>query len=468
MNLRQPWLWWLVVLGAAAAGIRSLSAEAYLGIAAFVLLGLTALLATLRQARAPFHGLALLLLLAVAAPFDVAGGLNAPFLLAGFLCVAWLIRGLMARRSLSLDSSRFAMATLAFLAVTVLAFVVGQYPWFPAAPAPMAAQVGGLAIFLVSAGLVLVVGHQVASLSQLERLTWVFLGLGTVIVISQVVPTFGLGRYLDRVTRPETIGSMFWVWFVAISLSQGLFNTAVSRPWRAALAGIGVLALARGFFLAFSWVSGWFPPLIAAGVLLLVRFPRTTLGAGLLMIAPVVAASGPAIDALMAGESYSWMTRLEAFGVIGRLLERNPWLGFGPANYYHYTLLYPILGWWVRFNSHSTYIDLVAQVGIVGLVIFAWLVFEAGRTALALRSRLPAGFARAYAIGTFAALAASLVAAALADWIIPFVYNIGFRGFRSSVLFWFFLGGLLAVKRLVALGPEGERGWRGLHREGLA
>jgi hypothetical protein len=32
--------------------------------------------------------------------------------------------------------------------------------------------------------------------------------------------------------------------------------------------------------------------------------------------------------------------------------------------------------------------------------------------------------------------------------IIPFVYNVGVRGFRSSMLFWLFAGGVLAIDRL--------------------
>jgi O-antigen ligase len=242
---------------------------------------------------------------------------------------------------------------------------------------------------------------------------------------------------------------MFWVWLVAMSLSQALFNRAVSLPRRTLALGVATLALARGWFYAFSWVSGWLPPVLAAAILLLIRFPRTMLGLGLLSVAPVVAASGRAIDALMVGESYSWMTRLEAFEVISRLLERNPWLGFGPANYYHYTILHPILGWWVRFNSHNTYVDLLAQTGVIGLLVFVWAAFEAARLAVALQSRLPWGFARAYAAGAFAGLVASLAAAWLADWIIPFAYNVGVRGFRSSLLFWFFLGGLLVLRRAV-------------------
>ena len=42
-----------------------------------------------------------------------------------------------------------------------------------------------------------------------------------------------------------------------------------------------------------------------------------------------------------------------------------------------------------------------------------------------------------------------LVSGMLADWIIPFAYNIGLRGFRSSLLFWFFLGGLVSLRRMI-------------------
>jgi hypothetical protein len=152
----------------------------------------------------------------------------------------------------------------------------------------------------------------------------------------------------------------------------------------------------------------------------------------------------------MRGEQYSWMTRLEASKVIWHLLERNPWLGFGPANYYHYTLLFPIIGWWVRFNSHNNYIDLVAQTGVIGLLAFCWFVVEVLRLALRLFSRVPTGFAKAYVVGALGGLAGSLVSGFLADWIVPFTYNIGLTGFRSSLLFWFFLGGLLSLKRMMS------------------
>jgi hypothetical protein len=45
----------------------------------------------------------------------------------------------------------------------------------------------------------------------------------------------------------------------------------------------------------------------------------------------------------------------------------------------------------------------------------------------------------------------------IADWILPFVYNIGFAGFQASVLIWLFLGGLVVLSRIALDDPEGGR-----------
>ena len=42
------------------------------------------------------------------------------------------------------------------------------------------------------------------------------------------------------------------------------------------------------------------------------------------------------------------------------------------------------------------------------------------------------------------------------DWILPFVYNIGFPGFQASVLVWLFLGGLVALDNMNPQAAEGE------------
>lgn len=152
----------------------------------------------------------------------------------------------------------------------------------------------------------------------------------------------------------------------------------------------------------------------------------------------------------MTHERYSYMTRLEAWKTLWELTTMNPLFGLGPSNYYYYGPLFSILGYHINFNSHNNYMDLLAQAGFLGLFAFGWFAFEIFRMGVRLTRCLPQGFAQAYVIGAIGGLAGSLAAGMLADWVIPFFYNIGIRGFRSSLLFWVFLGGVLALKRMVS------------------
>ncbi|MCU0279851.1 MAG: O-antigen ligase family protein [Candidatus Nanopelagicales bacterium] len=450
---------WLIVTGAVA------------GVA-------VALVAALLQLERPAAGLTLLLLAGVLVPVEVplrGSVLNLCLPLTAFICSCFML-GMFRRRGRSaLDGSRVVIATLAFIAVAITSFVVGQYPWFPTDHAPMSAQLGGLGMFLLSGGLFLVVGHQIVTSRQLQRLTWVFVGSGALAVMTSLVSTFDFSLGPITVSNASSIGSAFWTWLVAISLAQALLNRGLSTPMRVAVGGVAACAIARGLLVTISWTSGWLPPLVAACVVLLFRFPRCVIASCLLIVTPALLYGGPALNAWMAAESYSSMTRIEALRVMWQVLQHNPWLGFGPANYYHYTALFPILGWWVSFSSHNNYIDLIGQTGLVGLLAFGWFVAEVLRLALALLPRVPRGFESAYLVGAIAGLAGSLVSGLLADWIVPFTYNIGIRGFRSSLLFWFFLGGVLTLKRvtaatprLTAAGTESSTGRSSLNLSGFA
>ena len=58
-------------------------------------------------------------------------------------------------------------------------------------------------------------------------------------------------------------------------------------------------------------------------------------------------------------------------------------------------------------------------------------------------------FSTAYVYGVLAALVGTLIAAALGDWVLPFVYNIGLGGIRATIPAWMFMGGLLVIEQSV-------------------
>jgi len=245
-----------------------------------------------------------------------------------------------------------------------------------------------------------------------------------------------------------SVGSLFWVWLVAVSLSQSACNRDLKLLTRLFLFSIAAIALYRGLFLARSWVSGWVPLLVTVGIVAFFRSPRVAFSLSLLIPPAILLWGGRFIQSVSDTEQYSSMTRLEAWKVLWPLIEKSPLVGLGPSHYYYYTENLPILGWYVKFCSHNQYVDLVAQYGFLGLAAFCWLVLEITSTTLWLRPRVRTYFANSYLIGAVAGIGGTIVSGMLADWIIPFYYNIGIGGFRSSLLFWFFLGGVLALRRM--------------------
>jgi O-antigen ligase len=158
-----------------------------------------------------------------------------------------------------------------------------------------------------------------------------------------------------------------------------------------------------------------------------------------------------------AGGDEAWkLTGGSRLVLIQRVVEvsmRNPIMGLGPAAYRPYADIKPLhyMGaYWMdpKVNSHNNYVDLFAHGGLVGLAFFFWFVAALARLGWRLHHRFQSGFAAGYVNAMLAAGAASLTLMLLADWLLPFVYNIGFVGFQASVLVWLFLGGLVALDNL--------------------
>jgi hypothetical protein len=192
----------------------------------------------------------------------------------------------------------------------------------------------------------------------------------------------------------------------------------------------------------------------AAGVLAWLRWPRlhwlvvvlllVTVGTGVLFSTAYELAGGEAEWEESGG------SRLALIGRVVEVTMRNPITGLGPAAYRSYARMKPMAygrALWMAptVSSHNNYVDLFSQVGLLGLGLFLWFAVELTRLGFRLRSRFTQGFAAGYANAMLAAWAGALTLMLLADWILPFVYNIGFGGFQASVLVWLFLGGLLSL-----------------------
>jgi hypothetical protein len=398
----------------------------------------------------PMIGILLLIPSALYVPLNIGTGtgtnLSAPVLLIILLLALWMLDMVVRRKKITFISSRPFLPLFVLLVIAFLAFAMGQLPWFLyAKQASIAAQIGGLSVFFLSAAAFSLAAHQITDLRWLRYMTWVFLALGGLYIFGRLFPALEITRFFQWGAH----GSLFWTWIVALASSQALFNASLKPHWRVILGGLAAATLAVGWFQARDWASGWVPGVAVVGALIWLFNWRLGLLATVLAVLMKVVFDPGLFNQLLRADAYSISTRWVAWEIVIReIVSVNPLMGLGPANYYHYTSLFPILGWYVVFNSHSQYVDLLAQTGILGFLCFFWFIWEVGRLGWRLRLKVPEGFAQAYVNGALAGLVGMLVAGALGDWILPFVYNIGLVGFRASMFGWLFLGALIAIDRM--------------------
>jgi len=398
--------------------------------------------------RWPAIGLPALIFAALLVPFSIGTGtgttLNPVVLLVPVLTVLWLAGNALRYHAIRLHRHSSVYLLLVFIALATLSFLVGLLPWFDMPGAGAASQIGGLMVFFISVAAFLVAAHTLDE-RWLARMVYLFIAIGALIVLGRFVPS--LGRVSASFVEGAALGSVFWVWLVALSAGLALFHNGLSGRWRLALAVVAFLTLFTGLFHGREWASGWAPPLVAFLLLIWLRYPRWGWIALFLAILTFILQ----FDRfwMLATTSESWRARQQAWQIVLDTASVNPVLGLGPSNYYFYVQNATIWGWggaWnVKFSSHNNWVDLIAQTGILGTAIFllfAWSMFRVG---MRLYVKLPDGFPRAYAAACVAGLVATLISGLLGDWFLPFVYNIGLAGLRSSILFWVFLGGLLGL-----------------------
>ena len=287
-------------------------------------------------------------------------------------------------------------------------------------------------------------------IDDLRTLKWMvfsFLGVGAIYIVLVAFPNLNiLGGFLQN----GATGSLFWVWLVSLSFSQGLCNNDLTKFWRISLFILPLVTLIHSLSPSLiGWSSGWLPAMITVATISFFAKPRWRpflIGA---VILAAIFKYQSIINLVMQGDNaYSLSTRTAAWQIIGGVIKTNPFFGLGFANYHSYVQLFPIMGYAVTFNSHNNYVDIVAQTGFIGLFIFAWFMWSNWRLSWKLLGLIHDGFARAFVFGALGGLVGTLAAAMLGDWFLPFVYNIGFTGFRASVLGWLFLGSVVAIYRL--------------------
>jgi len=403
--------------------------------------------------RYPSLGFIAVIPVALVVPFGLSTGtgttLNGAVLIVAALFALWLL-GMIVQGEFRVMRSPVVAPALLMIAATLLSFGLGQLPWFLTEHASFGAQLGGVMIYVFAMGCLLTVAHTLTQ-NTLKWMVWIFLVLSTGVVLARW-QSDRLYPVLDRLAEGST-WSVFWVWLSTLTIGQLLFNRKLHIAVRVWMGVLLVVSLYVMLIQGQTWTSGWLPALAGMGVMIWIGWKKLRVPIIIVAVLIAVLQFADIRSAVMVGDNeYSLVTRVEAWKIMFEIIKVNPITGVGPANYYNYTPLFKIAGYAVRFNSHSQYIDLLAQTGILGFGLYTWLMVVLQKMSWNLLGKTPAGFMRGFVAAAVGGVAGTVVAGFLGDWVIPFVYNVGMEGFRASLIGWMFLGAIAAVDRWLQSG----------------
>lgn len=389
--------------------------------------------------------------------------LNLVTLLIPVFLALWVL-DMVRRRELCLVPSRTTKPLALFLLAGLFSLLVGNVLWDAAVPRSgslILVQVAQWAIFAFSAGAFWLTGNLARGEVELRRLTLVLVviagSLAVLFVLSGLLKLPEFGARVNRIATHALHRAPFWMLLTATVGGQLLFNRELSVGWHLFLLVTFGAVLVYAFYLQRATASNWVGVATAVGVLAWLRWPRLRRLVVVLLL--VLAATGFLTSAVyeFAGGTDEWEesggSRLALINRVVEVTMRNPVTGLGPASYRAYARMKPLpymraLWFEPNISSHNNYVDLFSHVGVLGLGLFAWFAAELTGLGLHLRTRFTTGFAAGYVNAMLAAWAGALMLMLFADWILPFVYNIGFSGFQASVLVWLFLGGLVSLERI--------------------
>ena len=383
--------------------------------------------------RWPLLPLALALL---AGPFKALLAVTYPALpdpaqlLLGLALLAWLLRGL-AQRHLLLPTHSVALLLILFLLFTGATLLAAQdlasgaaewAKWLQVllvmalvAAEPRRSTPWLLAALLLSGAVQAVIGG------------WQFALRGVGPGHFEIAP--GLFRAYGSFEQPNPFGGyMGLVWPVAAALAGGLWHTRRISPHKLLSAACAIVALLSAGALLASYSRGaWLGATAAAAVLLLGALRPASARPALLLVllaaALLIAGRGlwpqwivarvSSITQDIAGADVRGVVPTTAnFAVVERLAHwqagaemaaAHPWLGVGLGNYAAAYPRYRLLRWPLALgHAHNFYLNLAAETGLPGLLIFVALLLaaalQAWRTLRAAR-----GWQRALALGLLAA-----------------------------------------------------------------
>lgn len=358
----------------------------------------------------------------------------------------WVLKMLVYHKQLVLKPAPTNLPLLGFVVTCII-----SYAWSNVFRDPLViiwsswpfVQLGGLVVMILLPGAFLVTSN---CLQETKWIIW----LTTIIL---VVGAIAIAGYYSRINASFLqVRPLFPTWFMALAYALALFDRRL--PWWVRLLLLMLVGawFYRVFIQRFRWLSAWMPSLSTLSLISLLRSYKLAL---LLLVFLCIFAyinRSEIMEQIYAERLESGDTRLDAYLHNWRVTGKHVLFGVGPAGYAVYYMTYFPME---AMASHSTYIDILSQTGIVGLGFFLWFfaaLFKVGWR-LWRRTRERADFTEAFTVAAIGGYVGTILAMALGDWIVPFVYTQTIAGFDYAIYTWILLGAAMALYHIVS-NPE--------------
>ncbi|RRR72973.1 MAG: O-antigen ligase domain-containing protein [Candidatus Viridilinea halotolerans] len=299
-------------------------------------------------------------------------------------------------------------------------------------------QTASLASIVISMWVPYLVGYYIDREWKIKFYLWAFVIGGTLMTITQILE---IEQYI------LTDAGLWGLWYSAILFSVILVLPGVAWVWRAACLGLLGMHMYLVVILNSGWLSGWVPGILGIGAIIFLYSRKYFF---MLTLALVLIGIGPAgfyIEEIIAAETEEGgLERLDIWERSLGIVAQHWLFGMGPAGYAPYNMTY--FPWDAR-STHNNFFDVVGQFGVLGLLAWCWFMGTSLWFGWKTVNRAPPGFLRTVAIIATGGWVGAFASMMLGDWILPFAYNQGIKGYPYTVYSWIFLGLLVSVHRML-------------------
>ncbi len=377
-------------------------------------------------------------------PFSIPTGRGSPLVASLILSMGlagiWFLKMVIVEKRFSLIQSPVNTPAIGFMIVTLISVLWSTLlrdPFIYVSSSFLFVQIGAACVMVISPAIMLMTANFTNHLRLLQIMFSIMLLIGFLGLVENFA---GINLFVN-------IGGITAMWVIALCTGVALFQKNLNKKYQSGLLLITGLWVFWSFFLHRSWLAGWLPGLVALAVIFFFYSKRLLLIGIIFLVGYFLINTALFSQDISKETAESGFTRLAAWQANWSVTKDHLLFGTGPAGYAaYYMTLFPTNA----MATHSNYVDIIAETGVVGTFFYLWMFGAMALQGYRLIQRLrgQGDFQEALAVALFGGLIGCIIIMGFGDWLLPFAYTQTIAGYSYTVYSWLFLGALLALDHL--------------------